>query len=116
MKQCCDVQPVRQAIEMRHLVFIFVDHFEPRTREEVEAWGRGYPELARKFRDADGRSPRHTWFYDGTDPAVLDALRQILIAILVAVLSILGYDKRVAEPLRRRLRKVERTYHRSPDE
>ena len=53
------------------------------------------------------------WF---KDPAVLDALRQILIAILVAVLSILGYDKRVAEPLRRRLKKVERAYHRSPDE
>jgi len=58
----------------RHLVFIFADHFEPQTPDQVQAWINGYPPMAGRFADSDGRPPRHTWFYDGQDPAVLDAL------------------------------------------
>jgi len=46
------------------------DHFEPlhdtdRTGalERIACWQRDYPALVRPFRDADGRSPRHTFFY-----------------------------------------------------
>lgn len=46
------------------------DHFEPlhdthRTGglERIARWQREYPALVRPFRDADGRSPRHTFFY-----------------------------------------------------
>ena len=38
------------------------------------AWLDGYPRMAEGFRDADGRAPRHSWFYDDEDPRVLDQL------------------------------------------
>jgi len=64
----------------RHLVFCFVDHFEPFRRETdasgkssvvapdrarglVKTWVDRYPALADGIRDADGRPPRHTFFY-----------------------------------------------------
>ena len=59
---------------MRHLIFLFVDHFEPGDPSDLEAWAANYPRMAGKFADARGRPPRHTWFYDATDPAVLNAL------------------------------------------
>src|SRR5436309_1480741 len=36
----------------RHLLFAFCDHYQP---------------LARQFRDADGRSPRHSFFFPGEE-------------------------------------------------
>jgi len=59
---------------VRHLIFIFADHFEPRDPEVVRAWAEGYTRLASAHADATGRPPQHTWFYDGEDPAVLAAL------------------------------------------
>lgn len=55
----------------RHLVFCFVDHFEPgygRPSYEVECarvarWRQDYPRLCEGLRDADGRAPIHTFFY-----------------------------------------------------
>lgn len=55
----------------RHLLFCFVDHFEPNwarptievERERVALWSKFYPELCANRRDADGRSPVHTFFY-----------------------------------------------------
>lgn len=62
---------------MRHLIFIFVDHFEPRTIEDVERWTTHYPDAMQRFTDADGRPPRHSWFYDKDDPGVLEALGRL---------------------------------------
>ncbi len=53
------------------IIFCFVDHFEPRVgnvplakeRERVEAWIKGYPKLANKHIDFDGKPPQHTWFF-----------------------------------------------------
>jgi len=53
------------------IIFCFVDHFEPRVgnvslakeTERVEAWVKGYPELADKHVDYDGKPPQHTWFF-----------------------------------------------------
>lgn len=59
---------------MRHLIFIFVDHFEPQRAEHVAAWVERYPAVADAFADADGVHPQHTWFYDGDTPEVLEAL------------------------------------------
>lgn len=56
----------------RDLIFVFADHFEPEGG--MAEWLAGYPRMAEKFRDADGRPPRHTWFYDGEDPRVLGQL------------------------------------------
>ena len=55
----------------RHLLFCFVDHYEPawgkpglaRERERVERWRRDLPRLCEGHRDADGRPPVHTFFY-----------------------------------------------------
>src|SRR5687768_12187995 len=55
----------------RHVLFAFCDHYEPRwkapsaalAQERVDRWTAGYPKLAEGFRDANGRSPRHSFFF-----------------------------------------------------
>jgi hypothetical protein len=57
----------------RHLLVAVCDHYEPlwgdasleRGAERVQRWRNRYPELARDLRDADGRPPRHTFFFPG---------------------------------------------------
>ncbi|MET0330855.1 MAG: hypothetical protein ABW154_05425 [Dyella sp.] len=54
-----------------HVMFCFVDHFEPAwgkvelavQRARVDRWCRDYRTLASTHRDADGRPPQHTFFY-----------------------------------------------------
>lgn len=54
-----------------HVMFCFVDHFEPQwgrpdlatERVRVDRWCRDYRALASRHRDADGRMPQHTFFY-----------------------------------------------------
>lgn len=54
-----------------HVMFCFVDHFEPAwgradldvQRRRVDRWCRDYRALADRHRDADGRPPQHTFFY-----------------------------------------------------
>lgn len=54
-----------------HVMFCFVDHFEPMwhqadlatQRARVDRWCRDYRILAAKHRDADGRPPQHSFFY-----------------------------------------------------
>ncbi len=55
----------------RHLLFCFVDHFEPQWNnppyetevKRVERWSTDYLKLAKRHVDSDGRSPVHTFFY-----------------------------------------------------
>src|SRR6267154_1312195 len=57
--------------EAVHLLLCVADHFEPRwggACDEVAAarvgrWLEEYPRLFGRFQDADGRPPRHTFFY-----------------------------------------------------
>ncbi len=68
----------------RHLIFCVCDHFEPyrdgvdadTARRTVRDWLSAYPSSVDSFRDADGRPPRHTFFYpqEEYDPAILDDL------------------------------------------
>ncbi|HUH30756.1 MAG TPA: hypothetical protein VLZ55_05270 [Rhodanobacter sp.] len=54
-----------------HVMFCFVDHFEPAwgkvdlatQRQRVDRWCRDYRALASSHRDASGRPPQHTFFY-----------------------------------------------------
>ena len=54
-----------------HVMFCFVDHFEPMwagadaatQRARVDRWCRDYRLLADRHRDADGRPPQHSFFY-----------------------------------------------------
>jgi hypothetical protein len=77
----------RHGAGLRHLLFAFCDHFEPlwhdATLEVGEArvrfWEENYPRLANGFRDADGRSPRHSFFFpaDQYHPRLLDRLTSL---------------------------------------
>jgi hypothetical protein len=57
----------------RHVLFSMCDHYEPlwggagreQGGERVARWEREYPALASEFRDADGRPPKHTFFFPG---------------------------------------------------
>ena len=67
-----------------HLMFCFVDHFEPAwgkvdlptQRSRVDRWCRDYRALACRHRDADGRPPQHSFFYPEEEyaPEHLDKL------------------------------------------
>ena len=54
-----------------HVMFCVADHFEPgwahadleTERRRVQQWVDGYAALFDQFRDADGRPPRHTFFF-----------------------------------------------------
>jgi len=57
----------------RHLLFCFCDHWEPlfdgvgdaQGDDRVAHWSEAYPAMARRFRDADGRMPQHSFFFPG---------------------------------------------------
>ena len=54
-----------------HVLFCFVDHFEPGwqrpdlavERARVARWCHAYPALAARHQDADGQVPKHCFFY-----------------------------------------------------
>lgn len=60
-----------KVLATKHIMFCFVDHFEPkwgRPSEEVqlarvERWEREYEQIALKHVDSDGCYPKHTFFY-----------------------------------------------------
>ena len=54
----------------KHVFLAICDHFEPLHHTDaagalarLEHWAESYPRMAAKVRDADGRGPRHTFFY-----------------------------------------------------
>ncbi|MDV3254796.1 MAG: hypothetical protein LOX98_05110 [Lysobacter sp.] len=70
-----------------HVMFCFVDHFEPMwhgadadvQRARVDRWCSEYRALAARHRDADGRPPQHTFFYPEEEyvPAHLEKLASL---------------------------------------
>jgi hypothetical protein len=71
----------------RHILFAVCDHYEPlwgsaddaHGTKRVEMWRTGYPKLVERFRDSDGRAPRHSYFFPGEQyrPSYLDALAEL---------------------------------------
>jgi len=69
---------------LRHLLFAFCDHYEPLWGQapsevgeaRVGVWEQAYPHLVDGFRDGDGLSPRHSFFFPGDqyEPRLLDRL------------------------------------------
>jgi hypothetical protein len=61
----------RERTGLRHLLFAFCDHYEPLWARVTHAmgcarvrfWVDSYPRFADGFRDADGLSPRHSFFF-----------------------------------------------------
>jgi len=95
---------------LKHLVFLFVDHFEPQAANEVRAWVERYPAVADRFADADGRPPQHTWFYDRDDPEVLAALSGLCRRGYGEIEVHLHHAYDTAEGLRDKLERRKRVY------
>jgi hypothetical protein len=99
----------------RHVLFAFCDHYEPlwgRASSEVgEArvayWEERYPLLAAGFRDADGRPPRHSFFFPGEEyaPSYLERLARLARAGFGEVELHLHHDGDTAEGLRESIRR-----------
>jgi hypothetical protein len=70
-----------------HLLVALCDHYEPlwgnasdaQGAERVQRWVELYPALVEGLQDADGRPPRHTFFFPGEQykPEYLEALAQL---------------------------------------
>ncbi len=98
----------------RHLLFCFVDHFEPRWRSpsyetecaRVARWRQDYPKLCEGHRDADGRPPVHSFFYPEEEyrSEHLDALVELCRMGLGEIEIHLHHDRDTAEGLRHKLR------------
>jgi len=96
-----------------HVMFCVADHFEPAwrhadlqtERRRLTQWIEGYPALFGGFRDADGRPPRHTFFFpiEQYRPEHLDRLAQLVQAGYGEVEVHLHHDADTSDGLRRTL-------------
>jgi hypothetical protein len=106
----------------RHLLFAICDHYEPlwhraspaQGRERVRAWAEGYPAAFGRFRDGDGRPPRHSFFFPGEEyaPEYLDPLAELTRAGFGEVEVHLHHDGDTEETLRQRLDEAIASYTR----
>jgi len=81
---------VRRERGPTHLLVAVCDHYEPlwgdatlgRGSERVRRWVEDYPRAFGEFRDADGRPPRHSFFFPGEQyqAEYLDALGRLVSA------------------------------------
>ncbi len=93
-----------------HVILCLCDHFEPHEGRpsdavawsRVEAWRRGYPRQFGDFRDSDGRTPKHTYFFPVEEyrPEYLDALTELCQAGFGEVEIHLHHDRDTDENLR----------------
>lgn len=97
-----------------HVLFCFVDHFEPRWGgadygtevDRVRRWVETYPVLCEGHRDADGRPPRHSFFYPSEEyrPEHLERLAALCQAGYGEIEVHLHHDDDTEEGLRANLR------------
>jgi hypothetical protein len=97
----------------RHLLFAICDHYEPlwggappaQGLARVRAWSEGYAANLGAFRDADGRPPRHTFFFPGEQyaPEFLEPLAGLTRAGFGEVEVHLHHDGDSPEGMRRSL-------------
>ncbi len=70
-----------------HVLLCIADHYEPKAYgadraqadRRVATWALRYPAQFGRFRDSDGRTPRHSFFYPSEEyePELLDALADL---------------------------------------
>jgi hypothetical protein len=104
-----------------HAMICIADHFEPRmgnasdelARARVEKWVNDYPAALDRFRDSDGRPPRHTFFYpiDEYEPEFVDALTTLCRAGYGEIELHLHHDHDTAENLSQSLRTARDCFH-----
>jgi hypothetical protein len=96
-----------------HLLLCVADHYEPKdggappevSRARVRRWLEEYPRQFDRFRDSDGRTPRHTFFYaaEEYEAEYLDALAELCRAGFGEVEIHLHHDGDTAAGLRDKL-------------
>jgi hypothetical protein len=109
----------RQRGEPVHLLLCIADHFEPKlgrasadvADRRVERWVKDYPRLFERYRDSDGRPPRHSFFFpeEEYEPAHLDALTELCRAGYGEVEVHLHHDHDTATGLRGKLLRFKET-------
>jgi len=109
------LQSARYSVESVQCVYLTVaDHFEPFHRADrseaiarMKRWQKEFPASIRGFRDADGRPPRHTFFYpvEQDDDEVLQRLSDLCQQTGSEVEVHLHHEGDTAETLRDRLRR-----------
>ena len=120
---------VRQAVAKRQppfpadIFFCLADHYEPAhggapidiQRARVAAWAAGYQRIADCTTDADGRPPRHTFFFpeEGYHPEWLDALAGLCERGFGEVEVHLHHDRDSSSALRDRLSRFTETLFRT---
>lgn len=102
----------QHALGVRHVMIAVCDHFEPRhgandaeARARVEHWRETFPKALGEFRDADGVSPRHTFFYpiEQYDAGQVEGIAELCRATGCETEVHLHHDNDTAENLRRTL-------------
>ena len=103
----------------RHVLFALCDHYEPlwgkadeqTGRARVDAWADRYPDLDR-FRDGNGRPPRHSFFFPGEEyaPYYLDRLAELARKGFGEVEVHLHHDSDTAATLKDKLRTTLRDF------
>lgn len=114
-----DWRATEQIAGPRHVMFCFVDHYEPQWRrpdyatecQRVDRWMTDYPRLCEGHRDADGRAPSHTFFYPEEEyrPEHLDRLVELCAAGYGEIEIHLHHDNDTEAGLREKLRRFTRT-------
>lgn len=106
-----------------HIMFCFVDHFEPAwkrpgpevERARVARWCRDYPLLAQRYRDADGCHPKHTFFFPEEEYRFehLEQLSQLCAQGFGEIEVHLHHDGDTSDGLRQKLSDFARVLHSS---
>jgi hypothetical protein len=109
------------AVTPIHVMFCFVDHFEPgwkrpgedREAARVDAWCDRYPRLVAPFVDADGCFPKHTFFYPEEEyrEQHLDKLAALCAAGFGEVEVHLHHDNDTSNGLREKLLRFAQVLH-----
>jgi hypothetical protein len=98
----------------RHLIFCFVDHYEPHVgqaddataRRRLDAWLEQYPRIASRHGDSTGRPPGHSFFYpwDEMEPGELRDLAALCAAGYGELEIHLHHQDDTSDTLRAKLR------------
>jgi len=104
----------------RHLIFCFVDHYEPGSnhadgataRRRLDAWLETYPRIADRHGDWHGRPPGHSFFYphDMLNMAELRDLARLCAAGYGELEIHLHHEDDTSETLRAKLRDAVRIW------
>jgi hypothetical protein len=103
-----------------HVILCIADHFEPKSsrispqqaEDRIARWVNHYPRAFGDFRDSDGRSPRHTFFYpiEEYDPHHVEAIAELCRAGFGEIELHLHHDNDNAAHLRQQLLHVKEVF------